>query len=94
MGSLASSAPSSSGASGSWQTRNKKIENKVEKVGVFFATKKCPSTHHVLPAIHHNLTTKTPQQNMHFRKTPLQKHHSTTPEKNYRRKVTIGPPTG
>jgi len=35
--------------------------------------KKCPSTHHVSPAVHHNFTTKNHVKNTHFLENPLQK---------------------
>jgi hypothetical protein len=35
-----------------------KPENKVERSGVFFEAEKCPSTHHVYHAFHHDGTIK------------------------------------
>jgi hypothetical protein len=49
---------------------------------MFFDVQKCPSTHHVLPAIDHKLTSKKPRSARKFSQNPLQKHHSTTDKKN------------
>jgi len=57
-------------------------KNKVEKVGVFFDAEKCPSRHHLLPATHHNFTTKTPHQNHVISRKPLQNAVSTINGKN------------
>jgi hypothetical protein len=55
---------------------------------MFSESKKCPSTHHDLPAIHHNFTTKTPRVDAHFREKPLQKRTFTT-RKNNREKLEL-----
>jgi len=59
----------------------KTSQNKVQNSGTFLDAKKHPSTHHDLPRIHHNFTTKTPQQKHHFSKNPLKKRPSTTRQK-------------
>jgi hypothetical protein len=56
-------------------------KNKVQKVGMFFRPEKCPSTHHVLPATHHNFTIKKPRKKHTFSQNPLQKRTSTTQKK-------------
>jgi hypothetical protein len=43
---------------------------------MFSEPEKWPSTHHNLPTIHHNFTTKTPHLNAHFRETPCKNAHS------------------
>jgi hypothetical protein len=48
-------------------------KNKVEKAGMFFDTQKCPATHHVYHAFHHDLTIKTPRSAPRFSQNPLQK---------------------
>jgi hypothetical protein len=58
-----------------------KRKNKVEKVGVFFEAKKCPSTHHDYHAFHHDLTIRTPRSAHRFCKNPLQKHKSASAKK-------------
>jgi hypothetical protein len=58
------------------------VKNKVQKVGVFFDAKKRPSTHHVSPAFHHANTIKKPRSAHPFSQKPLQKHPSTTKQKN------------
>jgi hypothetical protein len=58
--------------------------------GVFFSGKKCPQTHHVLPRIHHELTIKTPQQNVPFSKKPPQKHQPASRKKNTGRPQGLG----
>jgi len=65
----------------------KPAENKVKNSGMFLDAEKRPSTHHELPAIHHNFTTKTPQRNTVFSQNPLQKRPSTTPQKNAARQT-------
>jgi hypothetical protein len=57
------------------------VKNKVEKSEKSSTSKKRPSRHHLLPRIHHKLTTKTPQQTITISQNHLQKHHFTTPEK-------------
>jgi hypothetical protein len=51
-------------------------------VACFFRPEKCPSTHHDLPVIHHNFTTKTPRFARTFSQKPLQKRPSATQLKN------------
>jgi hypothetical protein len=46
-------------------------KNKVGNSGKFSTTKKRPSTHHLLPRIHHKLTTKTPRKNTTISQNPL-----------------------
>jgi hypothetical protein len=57
------------------------LKNKVENSGNFSTTKKRPSTHHLLPRIHHKLTTETPRKNTTISQNPLQKRPFTTPRK-------------
>jgi hypothetical protein len=45
---------------------------------MFFEAKKCPSKHHDLPAIHHNLTSKKPPSAPGFSQNPPQKHRITS----------------
>ncbi|WP_433971580.1 hypothetical protein [Tunturiibacter lichenicola] len=54
----------------------------------FSAPKNPPQNHHVHHAIHHRLTSKTPRFASVFFQKPLQKPHSTTPEKNPATKST------
>jgi hypothetical protein len=54
------------------------VKNKVEKVGMFFDAKKRGAIHHVLPRIHHTITSKKPRSAPAFLENPLQKHPSTT----------------
>jgi hypothetical protein len=49
---------------------NEKI---VEKVGVFFNSKKRPSEHHNLPRFHHNFTIKKPHSTTRFSQNTPQK---------------------
>jgi hypothetical protein len=51
------------------------------KLGTFFASQDMVSTHHVSPQTHHKLAIKKPHSAHAFFKIPLQKCHSTTPEK-------------
>jgi hypothetical protein len=51
---------------------------KLKKVACFSDPKKCLSTHHDSPAIHHNFTTKKPRKKRTFSQNPLQKRPSTT----------------
>jgi hypothetical protein len=53
----------------------------LEKVSCFSGGKIVAFFHHVSPAIHHKLTTKTPRFCTRFLQNPLQKRQSTTPEK-------------
>jgi len=48
-----------------------KTEKIVKESGMFFVSKKQPSTHHVYHAFHHDLTIKKPRSAPHFSKTPL-----------------------
>jgi hypothetical protein len=54
-------------------------KKKFENLGKFSDAKNRPSTHHDLPATHHNFTTKTPHKNSFFSRKPLEKrpsHHA------------------
>jgi len=48
---------------------------------VFFAAELTSFSHHLSPASHHKFTIKKPPSAPRFSQKPLQKHHSTTPEK-------------
>jgi hypothetical protein len=54
------------------------IENKVQKVGVFFVGGKRAHKNHVLTTNYHVITIKKPRFAHCFSQKPLQKHHSTT----------------
>jgi hypothetical protein len=56
-------------------------KNKVENLAKDSAVKQRPSTHHDLPATHHNFTTKTPHKNSLFAKNPLKNGPPTTQKK-------------
>jgi hypothetical protein len=49
-------------------------KNKVVEHGTFSLVKKMVFSHHVSPAIHHDLTIKKPRSAPHFSRKPLQKH--------------------
>src|SRR4029077_12140932 len=51
-------------------TARRTTENKVEKSGMFLASKKVTSKHHVSPRIHHVLTIKKPRSTTRFFQTP------------------------
>jgi hypothetical protein len=57
-------------------------QNKVQNSGKFLDAKKRPSTHHDLPATHHNFTTTSPHENTFFLQNPLKNGPSTTQQKN------------
>jgi hypothetical protein len=61
--------------------RMPELQNNAEKSGVFFGNEIWPSINHLLPRIHHKLTTKKPRSATTISQNPLQKHHSTTPGK-------------
>ncbi len=56
--------------------------NKFSKSGKFSAAKKRHQRTTIHHAIHHKLTTKNHAKNTLFLKNPLQKRHSTTPQKS------------
>ena len=79
-------------------------ESKVKKQIVFSLSRKNPfamsyfsspekerSVNHVYHAIHHKFTTKTPRAAHRFSQKPLQKRHSTTPQRTVRKSI---PPRG
>jgi hypothetical protein len=49
---------------------------------MFFAAELGSFSHHLSPAFHHKFTIKKPPSAPRFSQKPLQKHPSTTPEKN------------
>jgi hypothetical protein len=57
------------------------LKNKSGKSGMFFEPENRPSTSQLLPAIHHNFTTKTPRPTTHFRQNPQQKQCPTAHKK-------------
>jgi hypothetical protein len=71
-------------------------KNKSQKNGMFFRAKIPPSTNHISPPKHHNLTIKKPSSAPVFLQNPQQKHPSTTRRKIHfaRGNLTIhrGPP--
>jgi hypothetical protein len=48
-----------------------KTEKIVKESGMFFVSKKQPSTHHVYHAFHHDLTIKKPRSAPHFLQNTL-----------------------
>jgi hypothetical protein len=58
--------------------RSKNPENILQKVGVFFDSQNCASTHHNSPSIHHKFTTIYHHKNTIKLKNPLQKRPSAT----------------
>jgi hypothetical protein len=52
-------------------------KNKVQKSGMFLAVKIRTFSHHVYHAFHHDFTSKLPQKNTHFFKTPLKNTRKT-----------------
>jgi hypothetical protein len=57
------------------------LKNKSGKSGVFFEPEKQPSTHHDLPAIHHEFTIKKPRSAHRFCQNPQQKRRLTSAKK-------------
>jgi hypothetical protein len=53
-------------------------KNKVEKVGVFLTAENHDHKNHVMPCIHHKMTTFLPPQNTNKSQNPLQKRHSSS----------------
>jgi hypothetical protein len=58
------------------------IKKIVSKSGKFSSRENVVTKHHIYHAIHHDLTTKTPQRARGFSQNPLQKPHFTTPKKS------------